>query len=60
MVVSPRPLILTKDVSTIDATPGELLENENTPPLPFLSVFVDAGSSLNDALPYGLVIGARV
>ena len=59
IVASPTPLMLTNDVSTIDATPVLLLVNEN--PVPDASsVFVDVGLRRNDALPYVFVMAARV
>ena len=63
MVAVPTPLIRRSDGSSDgsrkETTEILLLEKENTLP-PLVSVFVDDGISLNDELPYALVIGASV
>ena len=59
MVAVPTPLMLTNDVSTMDATSGLLLVNDKVAP-DASSVFVDVGVRRNDASPYDFVMDARV
>ena len=59
MVAVPTPLMLTNDVSTMDATLGLLLVNDKVVP-DASSVFVVVGVRRNDASPYDFVIAARV